>query len=133
MRFLLRNGTRRAAAALSLFVCGLLSGAASSAAPLDELVARAKKERAPAVMAPSGLGPQGAQELGAAFNKKYGLSLKLNYISSNSFTADVAKVISQSALGVPAEWDVMVMNDSQHAELWLRKLLVGYDYKSLGI
>jgi iron(III) transport system substrate-binding protein len=105
----------------------------ASAASIDELIAGAKKEAQLNLHAPSGLGPQGAQELGVAFNKKYGLSIRLNYISSNSFTADVAKVISLSALGVSPEWDVMVFTDNHHATLWRRRLHIPFDYRALGV
>jgi iron(III) transport system substrate-binding protein len=105
----------------------------ASASSINELVAAAKKEQSLNLHAPSALGPQGAQDLGTVFNKKYGLSVRINYISSSSFTADIAKVISQSALGVAPEWDLMLVNDSQHAELWVRKLHIPFDYKLLGV
>src|SRR5215831_18645890 len=61
----------------------------ANAAPIDELVAGAKKEGVIELYAPSTLTPQGAQRLGEAFNKQYGLNLKLNFNPSGSMTRDV--------------------------------------------
>src|SRR4051812_9181624 len=79
----------------SLFVFALVPTCAEygMAAVSDELVAGAKKEGVINVHAPSNIGPQGAQELGAAFNKKYRLNIKLNYSPSSSFTTDTGKLI----------------------------------------
>jgi iron(III) transport system substrate-binding protein len=115
----------------AIFVAGW--AAVAAAAPLDDLIAGAKKEGAIEFHGPSTLGPQGAQALGAAFNKKYGLNVKLNYNPSGNMTRDVAKVISTSASGVPPEWDIMIVTDAHHGSLWTRKLHVPFDYKSLGI
>ena len=58
------------------FLVGSISTA--NAAPIDELIAGAKKEGVIELYAPSTLTPQGAQRLGEAFNKQYHLSLKLH-------------------------------------------------------
>jgi iron(III) transport system substrate-binding protein len=120
-----------------LLILSLLSiagwGAQASAAPLDDLVAAARKEGAINFHAPSAIGPEAAQELGAAFNKKYGLTIKMNYLATKGFTPDVARVVSQSAMGVAPEWDLMVLTEDLHADLWRRGLLQSYDYRSLGM
>src|SRR3989304_2003710 len=103
------------------------------AAPLDELVAAARKEGTLDLYAPSSLTPLGAQALGEGFNKKYNLQIKVNYNPGSSFTRDVGKVVGLAATGVPPEWDLMLVHDSGHAALGLRKLQIPYDYKSLGI
>jgi len=103
------------------------------AAPIDELTAAAKKEGAIEFYAPSTLTPQGAQALGEAFNRKYGLDISLKYSPSGNMTADAAKVVGMAATGVPPDWDLMVVTDAHHATLWLRKLLKPFDYKKLGI
>ena len=64
----------------------------ANAAPIDELIAGAKKEGVIELYAPSTLTPQGAQRLGEAFNKQYGLNLKLNFSPSGSMTRDVGKM-----------------------------------------
>jgi iron(III) transport system substrate-binding protein len=104
-----------------------------SGAPLDDLIAGAKKEGVIEFYGPSTLGPEGAQALVAGFNKKYGLNVKLNYSPSGNMTRDTAKVVGLSASGQPPEWDIMVVTDAHHGSLWLRKLHKPFDYASLGI
>ena len=89
---------------LGFFMAGLLAllvqvGPAhrAAAAPIDELVAAAKKEGVLDFYAPSTLSPEGAQKLGEAFNKKYSLSIKLQYINSGGMTRDIGKVVSLAA------------------------------------
>lgn len=103
------------------------------AAPIDDLVAAAKKEGTIEFYAPSTLTPQGAQSLRGVFNKKYGLNITLNYHPSGSMTKDVGKVVGLAATGVTPEWDVMVVHDAAHATLWLRKLHKPFDYAKLGV
>jgi iron(III) transport system substrate-binding protein len=108
-------------------------GAAAWAAPVDELVAAAKKEATFEFYAPSTLTPQGAQALNAAFNKKYDLNLKLQYSPSGNMTRDVGKLVGLAASGTPPEWDLMVVTDAHHATLWLKKLHQAFDYRSIGV
>jgi iron(III) transport system substrate-binding protein len=103
------------------------------AAPLDELIAAAKKEGAVNFYGPSTLKAEGAQALAQAFNKRYGTNLSVKFIPSGSMTRDVGKVATQAATGAPPEWDVMVATDAHHASLWLRKLQKSFDYKSVGV
>ncbi len=106
---------------------------AASVASIEQLIAAAKKEGTLELLAPSTLGPQGTQALAAGFNKKYGLSIKVQYSPSNNMVGDVAKVVTQSAAGATPEWDVMVVTDAHHATLWLRKLHQPFDYAKLGV
>lgn len=119
--------------ALVATVFSMIEGLSISAASLDELVAAAKKEGTIEFYAPSTLSPQGAQALAAAFNKKYGLDVRLQYSPSSNMTKDISKVISQSVSSVPPEWDVMVVTDAHHASLWVRKLHRLFDYAKLGV
>ncbi len=105
----------------------------ASGAPVDELIAGAKKEGVIELYAPSTLTPQGAQRLGEAFNKHYGLNLKLNFSPSGSMTRDVGKIVGISASGLPQEWDVMLVHDGGHATLWLKKLHKTFDYTKIGV
>src|SRR3989338_17864 len=126
---------------LRLLVAGLvvallaIAGMAQDglAAPVDELIASAKKEGAIEFYTSSTLTPEGAQKLGEAFNKKYGLNIKLNYNPGDSYTRDVGKVVGLAASGVAPEWDVMVVHDAGHATLWLRKAHNPFDYAKLGV
>src|SRR5438132_10650589 len=103
------------------------------AAPIDDLIKGAKQEGTIEFYAPSTLTPQGAQALGAAFNKKYGLNVKLQYSPSGNMTRDIGKVVGLGASGVPPEWDLMVVTDAHHATLWVKKMHQPFDYKSIGV
>jgi len=116
--------------AISLFAASIQNAAA---APLDDLIAGAKKEGVIDFYGPSTLGPEGAQAIVAAFNKKYGLNIKVNFTPSGNMTRDTAKVIGLSASGQPPEWDIMLVTDAHHGSLWLRKLHKSYDYISVGV
>ena len=122
---------------LSLYFLALTLTAISphwvSGAPLDDLIAGAKKEGVIEFYGPSTLGPEGAQALAAGFNKKYGLNIKLNYSPSGNMTRDTGKVVGLSASGQPPEWDIMVVTDAHHGSLWLRKLHIPFDYTSIGV
>jgi iron(III) transport system substrate-binding protein len=103
------------------------------ATPIEDLVTAAKKEGVIELLAPSTMAQKGAQALGDAFNKKYGLSIKTNYSGSSNMTGDVAKLVMGAASGAPAEWDLMLVTDAHHATLWARKLLQPFDYAKLGV
>jgi iron(III) transport system substrate-binding protein len=103
------------------------------AAPIDDLIKGAKQEGTIEFYAPSTLTPQGAQALAAAFNKKYGLNIKLQFNPSGNMTRDIGKVVGLGASGVPPEWDLMVVTDAHHATLWVKKLHQPFDYKSIGV
>jgi iron(III) transport system substrate-binding protein len=121
----------------SLSVLGLIvvlaSFQAATGAPIDELIAGAKKEGVIELYAPSTLTPQGAQRLGEAFNKQHSLNLKLNFHPSGSMTRDVGKIVGIAASGQPQEWDVMLVHDGAHATLWLKKLHKTFDYAKVGV
>jgi ABC-type Fe3+ transport system substrate-binding protein len=102
-------------------------------APIDDLIAAAKKEGAVEFFAAGTLGAEGAQKLGDAFNKKYGLSLKTLYHPSSGMARDIAKVITIASAGLPSEWDVMLATDAHHASLWLKKVQQKFDYVKVGV
>ena len=123
---------------LRLLYSGLTAGfvalqslSVAPAAPLDDLIAAARKEGTLDFYGPSTLKADGAQALAQAFNKKYGTNITVKFLPSGSMTRDVGKVATQAATGAPPEWDVMVATDAHHASLWLRKLHKPFDYKSL--
>jgi iron(III) transport system substrate-binding protein len=103
------------------------------AAPIDDLAAAAKKEGVIELLAPSTTGEKGAQALGNAFNKKYGLNIKVNYSPSNNMTGDVAKLVLGAASRATPEWDLMLVTDAHHATVWARKLHQQFDYAKLGV
>ena len=116
--------------ALTIALVGVGSAIAG---PVEDLVAAAKKEGVLEIYGPSTLGPDGAKALGDAFNKKYGLNVKVGFSPSGNMTRDTAKVIGLSASGQPPEWDVMIVTDAHHGSLWLRKLHKSFDYTQLGV
>jgi iron(III) transport system substrate-binding protein len=116
-----------------IFALAMVCGSQAVAAPIDELIKGAKQEGTLEFYAPSTLTPQGAQALGAAFNKKYGLNIKLQYSPSGNMTRDIGKVVGLGASGVPPEWDLMVVTDAHHATLWVKKMHQPFDYKSIGV
>lgn len=121
---------------LFLLLCVLLvlgSRLAAIAAPIDDLVAAAKKEGAIELLAPSTTGAKGAQALADAFNKKYGLNTRMNYSPSSNMTGDVAKLVMSAASNTPPEWDLIIVTDAHHATLWGRKLHQPFDYAKAGV
>jgi spermidine/putrescine-binding protein len=120
---------------LSFLGCFLMFGhsGVALATPVEDLIAAAKKEGVIELLAPSTTGQKGIQALGDAFNKKYGLSIKVNYSPSSNMTGDVAKVVMGAASGAAPEWDLMLVTDAHHATLWSRKLLQTFDYAKLGV
>jgi iron(III) transport system substrate-binding protein len=103
------------------------------AAPIDDLVAAAKQESVLELLAPSTTGDKGAQALGVAFNKKYGLNVKVNYTPSSNMTGDVAKLVMSAASHATPDWDVLLVTDAHHATLWSKKLHQPFDYAKLGV
>lgn len=103
------------------------------AAGVEELLAAAKKEGIIEFYGPSTLTPQGAQALGSAFNKKYGLEIKLGYTPSGSMFRDIGRLATETKAGAPSQWDVMVVTDAHQAILWLKKLHRPFDYAKLGV
>jgi iron(III) transport system substrate-binding protein len=102
-------------------------------AAIDDLVAAAKKEGVIELLAPSTTGDKGAQALGNAFNKKYGLNIKVNYTPSSNMTGDVAKLVMGAASRATPDWDLMLVTDAHHATVWAKKLHQPFDYAKLGI
>jgi iron(III) transport system substrate-binding protein len=124
---------KRLSVYLLAFILIGVSPELGSGAPLDDLIAGANKEGVIEFYGPSTLGPEGAKALGDAFNKKYGLNIKLNFSPSGNMTRDTGKVVGLSASGQPPEWDIMVVTDAHHGSLWLRKLQKTFDYASVGV
>ena len=118
---------------LMTIVFGVAGSGYVKAGPLEDLIAGAKKEGSIEFYGPSTLGPEGAKALGEAFNKKYGLNIKLQFNPSGNMTRDIGKVIGLSASSVAPEWDIMVVTDAHHGSLWLRKLHATFDYTQLGV
>jgi hypothetical protein len=61
---------------IGLLLMAVSAAPVAKAAPIDDLIAAAKKEGTVEFFAAGTLGAEGAQKLGEAFNKKYRLNLK---------------------------------------------------------
>jgi len=108
-------------------------GRRASADSVDDLMAAAKKEGRVEYYALGTLTPKAAKAIGKAFNKKYGLNIKVNYTPSGGVSRQIGMLISQSATGVEPEWDVMSLPDTFHGRLFGRKLQLPFDYSKLGV
>ena len=115
------------------FFAFLGSADRAAAATIEQLVAAARKEGSIEFYGPSTLTPQGAQALGEAFNKKYGLNIKLSFSPAAQMAQDVSRVVTHAVAGAAPEWDLMVVTDAHHATLWLRRQHKPFDYRGLGV
>ena len=119
---------------MALLTAGLaVRPSQGNTALIDDLIAAARKEGAVEFFAAGTLGAEGAQKLGEAFNKKYGLNIKTLYHPSSGMARDIGKVITIASAGLPSEWDVMLATDAHHASLWLKKVQQRFDYAKIGV
>ncbi len=105
----------------------------SWAATVEDMLASARKEGGLEFYGPLQVGAEGSRQLGTAFNKKNGLNITLKFAPSANMDSDLSKVVTEAATGREPEFDVMVFPDTYHTTLWLRKLLLPFDYRRLGI
>src|SRR3990172_3664093 len=122
------------------FIFGLLGALAFSVwtyqtegFEIERFVAAAKEEGALSFYAQAQLTSKGADALGRAFNKKYGLNIKMTFIPSANMSRDVGAVVTRLASGLPPEWDLMAMPDSYHVSLMSRNMHRKFDYRKLGV
>ena len=123
-------------ALIAFLLLTLLLGNGSAAAPLTNIKdvnAGANKEGVLEFYAPNQVEERGARRLNAAFNRKYGISVTFKYSPSANMDKDLASLITQVATGGATDFDAAVFPDTYHATLWLRKLLVPFDYRVLGV
>ena len=102
-------------------------------AQVTQLVAEAKREGTLDFYGPDQVKATGTMQLESAFNKKYGLNIRLKYTESTQMMRDVGKLVTEVVTGGSPDWDVMVLPDTHHAVLWFRKLLLPLNFKGLGI
>ena len=95
---------------------------------ITELINAARQEGQLVVYTPSVLTRRGFDELVEAFNKKYGLSLRAQWVASGSMTRDIAKVISEVKTGNPPSWDVQIMIEPMHFTAHAEGVLDRFDY-----
>lgn len=106
------------------------SGAAGQLT-LNDIIARANKEGTVKVYWASTATEQDRQNIQDAMNKAYGTKITIEATASGGFTADGAKVISETSAGQPPSWDAMFITDSQYALFDKAGLLQKYDWVGL--
>ncbi len=107
------------------------SQAPQASMTLEQLVKAANAEGQLSVTGPSNLGEQGAQNIVAAMNAKYGTNIRLNWTSAGDFGPLVSQIITEQATGGRPTWDAVVFNDTYMATLWLKGSLQKFPYKEL--
>jgi iron(III) transport system substrate-binding protein len=133
-----------ASAALLLAACGgggqpaggnPASGGGASAAggklTLQDIIARANKEGTVKVYWASTATEQDRQNIQDGMNKAYGTNITIEATASGGFTADGAKVISETSAAQPPSWDAMFITDSQYALFDKAGLLQPFDWVGL--
>ena len=120
---------------LTLLFLGLLTSvfpaqarASASDQRLPRLIEAARQEGVVDFAGPASLTPAGAQALMDALNKKYGLSLKVNFSPLTSYTGLVAKIIAEAQAAQTPTYDVILVTDAHIVSLYSRNLLESFDW-----
>jgi iron(III) transport system substrate-binding protein len=104
---------------------------ASAQLTLKDIIDRANREGSVKVYWASTATEQNRQNIQDAMNKAYGTNITIEATASGGFTADGAKVISETSAGQPPSWDAMFITDSQYALFDKAGLLQPYDWVGL--
>src|SRR5215813_4051119 len=92
---------------------------------LEQLVAGAKKEGEVTLLASASTfgGKKGFSELEAAFNKRYGLTSKLNLAPGPSFPQVAARIMSELKAGAKSSTDLYLGSDGTMSDMHREKAL----------
>lgn len=74
---------------------------------LQQLIDGAKKEGSLRIAGVAGSGRAGAVAIGEAFNKRFGLNIKVDYNTEGSAPAEFGRAISEVKQGLPTSFDVL--------------------------
>jgi iron(III) transport system substrate-binding protein len=111
----------------SCFLGALLASqqTAAGAESVDQLVAGAKHEGEVTLLASASTfgGKKGFSELEAAFNKKFGLRLKVNLAAGPSFPQVAARIMTELKAGAKSSTDLYLGSDGTVASLHKEKAL----------
>ena len=109
---------------LHMLVVGVYQVAAAEAT-LEQLVAGAKKESEVTLIASASTfgGKKGFAELEAAFNKRYGLTSRVNLAPGPSFPQVAARVMSELKAGAKSSTDLYLGSDGTMASMNKEKVL----------
>ena len=99
--------------------------AVAAEATLEQLVAGARKEGEVTLIASASTfgGKKGFAELEAAFNKRYGLTSKINLAPGPSFPQVAARVMSELKAGAKSSTDLYLGSDGTMASMNKEKVL----------
>src|SRR4029434_1705339 len=102
-----------------LLVVGVYQAMAAEATTLEQLVAGAKKESEVTLIASASTfgGEEGFAELEAAFNKRYGLTSKVNLAPGPSFPQVAARVMSELKAGAKSSTDLYLGSDGTMSDM----------------
>jgi len=122
-----------ASIAAAMFGALWLSHVQADGQTLSELIAGAKKEPELAFVAGATTfgGRQAFAELQAVFNKKFGLSARLNLTAGPSMPAMAARIITEAKAGRKSSTDGHLGPPATHAELHNEKLLERVAYAKI--
>ncbi|MBI4319386.1 MAG: extracellular solute-binding protein [Chloroflexi bacterium] len=95
---------------------------------LDQLIEGARKEGALRANLTADLGEKGAQRLVEAFNKKYGLNVKVDVTLMGSMKEGASKLYMETKSGVEPSWDVLHAFPGAFAPMIDEGLLTKYDW-----
>src|SRR5262245_53540641 len=110
---------------LHILVVGAYQALAAEAITLEQLVAGAKKEGEVTLLASASTfgGKKGFAELEAAFNKRYGLTSKLNLAPGPSFPQVAARIMSEFKAGAKSSTDLYLGSDGTMSDMHREKAL----------
>ncbi|MDP2727520.1 MAG: extracellular solute-binding protein [Dehalococcoidia bacterium] len=104
------------------------AGPSSKATAMDQVIEGARREGVVKAALFSSLGDKGAKELIEALNKKYGLSLKMEFTPVNQMPAMVSQVITEIQTGGEPSWDVIMATWEQFMPVVERQMLPTFDW-----
>ncbi len=104
---------RKAMAGLivTIAVFGIVAAACADT-PLDRLIAGAKKEQKLTVTLFPRISPEVAAKMEAAFNARYGLSIKVEADLTGRYSTKAAQGVIEQNTGAPPSYDVMVLPEA---------------------
>ena len=110
---------------LHMFVVGAHQALAAEATTLEQMVSGAKKEGEVTLIAGASTfgGKKGFAELEAAFNKRYGLTSKLNLAPGPSFPQVAARIMRELKAGAKSSTDLYLGSDGTMSDMHREKAL----------
>ena len=117
---------------LPMLVVGAYQAVAAEAT-LEQLVAGARKEGEVTLIASASTfgGKKGFAELEAAFNKRYGLTSKVNLAPGPSFPQVAARVMSELKAGAKSSTDLYLGSDGTMASMNKEKVLQKFNWSGV--